>query len=337
MEDTQQIANSVRGHKYTVVRSCHGASKSHTAARLTLWFLYAFPNSKVITTAPTFRQVEDILWREIRSAKTNARIPLGGNLNNTSLDLGEQWFAMGLSTDTPDRFQGFHAVDVLLIVDEAAGVAEDIFNASEGIVSSQHARVLYIGNPTTTSGTFYNAFKLPGYGKIHISAFDTPNFTEFGITLQDIRDNTWEAKITAELSRPYLITPEWVYDKYLRWGEGTPMWDSRVMGEFPTEGEDTLIPMRYVEAAARNVLPALDTDPKRISIDPARFGCFDDQTEVLTDRGWKFFENLSGTERVLTLNGNIAEWGSIEQVHKYPFDGFLNLYDGGEIKRVFNE
>jgi hypothetical protein len=190
--------------------------QSFIAARVALWFLYAFPNSKIISTAPTFRQVEDILWREIRSVKAKARIPLAGKLNNTSLDLSEQWFATGLSTDTPERFQGFHAVDVLLIVDEASGVAEDIFNASKGIVSSRHARVLYIGNPTTTSGTFYNAFNLPGYAQIHISAFDTPNFTEFGITLADIRANTWEAKITHELPRPYLITPDWVYDKWLR-------------------------------------------------------------------------------------------------------------------------
>ncbi len=195
----QQIATALRDHKYTSVRRCHGSGKSFDAAAIALWFLYVFPNSKGMTTAPTFRQVEDILWREIRGAKVNAHIPLGGKLNNTSLDLGEQWFAMGFSTDTPERFQGFQALDVLLIVEYASGVADDIFNDSERIVSSRHTQVLYIGNPTTTSGTFYNSFKLPGYAKIHISALDTPNFTEFGITLEDIRNNTWEAKITHEL------------------------------------------------------------------------------------------------------------------------------------------
>ena len=93
---------------------------------------------------------------------------------------------MNTDFDTFDRFQGFHAIDVLLLVDVASGVAEDILIASEGIVSSRHTRVLYIGNPTTTCGTVYNSFKLTGYSKIHISAFNRPNFTEFGITLEGI-------------------------------------------------------------------------------------------------------------------------------------------------------
>ena len=284
----RDIAHSVRDSKYTGVRHCHGSGKSFTAARIALWFLYAFPDSKVITTAPTFRQVEDILWREIRQAKSKAIIQLGGKLNNTSLDLSEQWFAMGLSTDEPGRFQGYHAIHILLIVDEASGVTEDIFNASEGIVASQHARVLYIGNPTNTAGPFHKAFAIPGYAKIHISAFDTPNFTTFGITIEDIRSNTWQEKITSDLPRPYLITPEWVYDKYLRWGEGNPMWDSRVMGEFPEQGEDTLIPLRFIESARNRTLVPLPTDPEQTGHDVARFGS--DKTEFCYRKGPKVLD-----------------------------------------------
>ena len=300
----QQITNSVRDHKYTVVRSCHGSGKSFTAARIALWFLHSFPNSKVITTAPTFRQVEDILWREIRSARTRSRIQLGGKVNNTSIDISEQWFAMGLSTDEPDRFQGYHAIDILLIVDEASGVTEDIYNASEGIVSSQHARILYIGNPTNTDGTFYRSFKLPGYSKIHISAFDTPNFTTFGITLEDIRNNTWQKKITGDLPAPYLITPEWVYDKYLRWGEGNPMWDSRVIGNFPEQGEDSLIPLGKIEQAYSSHLDVKETDPEQVGVDIARFGsdksefCYRKGPKVLDWRSYNHLDTMASANRV---------------------------------------
>src|SRR5581483_571785 len=152
--------------------------------------------------------------------------------------LGNDWFALGLSTNEPSRFQGFHATHILLIVDEASGVPQNIFDASEGIVSSQGARILYIGKPTDIEGEFYKSFKLPHTNKIHISAFDTPNFTQFGITLEDIRTDAWRQKITSDLPAPYLITPEWVYDKYLRWGETSPMWAARVLGEFPEQGED---------------------------------------------------------------------------------------------------
>jgi len=280
-----EIVNSVRDNKYTAVRSCHDIGKSFIAARLVLWFIYAFPDSKVISTAPTFKQVQDILWREIREAKNKASIPLSGTINQTELDISEEHFAIGISTNEADRFQGFHAQYILLIVDEASGVAQDIFDASEGIVSSQNARVLYIGNPTSTEGQFYKSFKTPGFNKISISAFDTPNFTEFGITPKDIADDTWKVKITHDLPRPYLITPDWVRDKYVRWGPDSPLYFSRVLGEFPMQTSDMLIPLGMIEAAVNRDIVPVEGDPEQIGADIARFGS--DKTIFITRKGGK--------------------------------------------------
>lgn len=271
-EKQRLILQSLFTHKRVAVRSCHGAGKSFVASCIVLWFLYTHVNSKVITTAPSFRQVEDILWREIHKSFTISGQYLEGQLNKTSLDIGADWFALGLSTDLPDRFQGFHAVDILLIVDEAAGVKEDIFEASEGITSSAGGKVLYIGNPTNLAGSFYNAFKSNNYVQIHISAFDTPNFTKFGITPEDIRKNIWKDKITGELPRPYLITPEWVYDKFVTWGEDNPMYQARVMGNFPQQGEDTLIPLIKIEQATLRTPTYKDGDVENTGADIARFG-----------------------------------------------------------------
>lgn len=282
------IIESVAKNRRTTVRSSHGIGKSYIAARTALWFLYSHPDSKVITTAPSFRQVEDILWREMRVAHAKSKYDLGGKMLQTTLNLDNDWFALGLSTDQPDRFQGFHAVDILLIIDEAAGVKEDIFNASEGIVSSDHSRVLYIGNPTNLSGAFYNSFKLENWNKIHISAFDTPNFTTFGITLDDIRSNTWLPKITSELPAPYLVSPEWVYDKYLSWGEGNPMWESRVLGNFPQQGEDTLIPLIKIEEAITRQIENKPEDIEVIGVDVARFGS--DKTIFVYRKGTKVLD-----------------------------------------------
>lgn len=271
-EAQRQILISLRDNKRTAARSCFDIGKSFISARAVLWFLYSFPHSKVITTAPTWRQVERILWSEIRVARSKSRIFLPGNITNTSLKIGDDWYAIGMSTDDPDKFQGFHAVNILLVVDEASGVSEDIYRSSEGVITSENARLLLIGNPTNVSGTFYHAFKQPNYGKVVVSAFDTPNFTEFGITLEDIRADTWREKMTRPLSRPYLITPEWVADKLFKWGEESPMWSAMVAGEFPVEGEDTLIPLSKIEAATRTPLEVTDDAPEKIGVDVARFG-----------------------------------------------------------------
>lgn len=65
-----------------------------------------------------------------------------------------------------------------------------------------------------------------------------------------------------------------------------------------------------------------------LAVDIAQGGCFDDKTEILTDGGWKFFDDLNGAERVLTLNGKLSEWGEITRIHKYRHVGEMNLYSG---------
>ena len=54
-------------------------------------------------------------------------------------------------------------------------------------------------------------------------------------------------------------------------------------------------------------------------------GCYDDQTEILTDSGWKYFKDLNGTETVLTMDSNKdISWNKIEQLHQYDIDD--NMY-----------
>ncbi len=246
------ILESVRDHQRTAVRSGHGLGKTTVAAMTALWWLFSHPDSIVISTAPTWPQVENLLWREIRQLHAKAQVPLGGKVLKASLELSEKWYALGLSTNEPERFQGFHAEHLLLIVDEASGVDQGIFDASEGFLTGPHARVLLIGNPTQVRGEFYEAFKSPLYAKIQISAFDSPNVVEAADT------------------RPYLTSPEWIDDKRVKWGEGTPLWQARVLGEFPDQGEDMVFPLSWVEQAQTRA--AVPGGVVSFGVDVARFG-----------------------------------------------------------------
>jgi hypothetical protein len=216
------------------VRSCHGVGKTYIASAAAMWFLYTRPNSIVITTAPTARQVSDLIWRQIREHHSANR--LAGRCLTTRLELGNQWFAQGFSTDDPDKFQGFHAPDLLLLVDEAAGVAQEIFTASEGILTAAGAKVLLIGNPTSTSGKFFDSHHtLRGiWNPVHISAFDSPNLT---------------GERVSDKARAALITAEWVEERRQEWGEDSPLYQVRVLGNFPDQGEKSLIALSWLEAA----------------------------------------------------------------------------------------
>ncbi len=264
-EKQSEILKAARHSRRVAVRACHGVGKTRVAAWVAVWFLFCHRDSKVITTAPTWHQVENLLWREIHVIHSRAKYPLGGKLLQTQLEIDKQWFALGLSTDKPERFQGYHAENILLIVDEASGVDQYIFDAAEGLLTSPGAKLLLIGNPTQLSGEFYNAFRSPLYHKVHIGAFDSPNVK------------------AGKVVRPYLVTKEWVEEKRIQWGEDSPLWYSRVLGEFPEQGDDTLIPLSWIEAAQNRWTEAAAGEPVELGVDVARFGT--DTTAIVLRRG----------------------------------------------------
>jgi hypothetical protein len=262
----KKVLESVKLNRRTVVRSCHGAGKTYTAALTAIWFLVTHPNSIVATTAPTFRQVEKVLWQEIRRIIKNSKLPLGLNPLLTEIKIQDGWFAFGFSTNDPDAVQGLHSDTgwVLLILDEACGVARPIWESAEGVLTSPTCRLLAIGNPTDPTGAFADEFKSPGTNKITISAFDTPNFT------------THKRKRIKGL-----ISPEWVEEKRRIWGEGTPMWQARVLGEFPDISNDVLFPLSWIEKSM-----ALELEPgpvTNLGVDVARMG--NDETVIARARG----------------------------------------------------
>lgn len=276
------IIESVRDSRITTVRSCHGIGKSWVAARTAAWFLFSHPGSVVVTTAPTGRQVKEILWREFRVAVKKSLYRFPGKTLTTQHEISEKWYALGVSAKDPDNFQGFHADHILVIVDEAAGVSEPIFEAVDALVTSANARVLYIGNPTSVGGTFFDSHRNHLASKLHVSCWMTPNFVANGIkrceqvacqqayhpaeavvdAIESGRDQTPEWKTPY----PHLVSVRWVYERIFKWGIGTPLWDARVEGEFPKSGDRTLIALNLIEAAM---------EPERhetVKIGPSRFG-----------------------------------------------------------------
>ena len=83
----REVAESIRDNQLTAVKAGHSVSKTYTAARIVLWFLYCYgPLATVITTAPTDKQVSEILWRDINLAHSQAKLPLGGKISTKKLE-----------------------------------------------------------------------------------------------------------------------------------------------------------------------------------------------------------------------------------------------------------
>jgi phage terminase large subunit len=264
------ILRTIAAYDRVAVRSGHKVGKSTLAAIAALWFPHAYPGGRVIMTAPTARQVRNVLWREVRRLYRRSSLPLGGKMNLLPA-LG--WQApnegeiLGFTTNEPEKIAGVSGEYVLYIVDEGSGVEDDIFEAIEGSRAGG-AKLLVLGNPTRTSGAFYRAFtsEVAGWKALHVSSEDSPN-------------------ITGEVKVPGLATRLWVEEKLRDWGEGSPLFQVRVRGNFPTQAENSVIGIGLIEAARQRYEDVESTGLLRIGVDVARFG--DDESVIWPVRDLK--------------------------------------------------
>lgn len=255
-----EVAESVRDNQKTAVKAGHSVSKTYTASRLVLWFLLTHYPATVITTAPTHMQVEEVLWREIHDAFGNAKVPIGGELTKTKLDLDPKWFALGFST-RPDtvtkqatRFQGYHNEHVLVIFDEAAGIMKEIWEAVDSLMATGNCRILAIGNPTTASGEFPKCFRDATYNKITIAVQDTPNFKEGKEVIPGLSGRKYEA------------------DTARKYGKESNYYKARVLGEIPEEDVDTIISVAAYDKAIQKRITHRPPFRRFIAGDPADGG-----------------------------------------------------------------
>ena len=237
--DQERVMISVRDNRRTACPSGHGTGKTFCIACLVIWFLYRREGSIVVTTAPTARQVEKILWAEIRSLRAGAKLELPGGGNLTEIKLAEKWFAIGISTSarssdiSATQFQGWHSRHVMMVYDEATGVVPEIKAGGDGITMRPDDRQIAIANPTDPTAWFKEACDT--WSKVHLDCESHPNV---------IHDDP-------EII-PGAVTKEWIEDRLDEYhSRDSALFKSKVRGLFPDQAADALIRLEWVTRAQR--------------------------------------------------------------------------------------
>lgn len=238
----EEIARSVCTNRVTVVPAAHAVGKSWYAATAALHWLFTRPGSKVVTTSASNNQLVSVLWAAIKNAHSGSRIPLAGAISDghaipQRLELGPEWYAMGWSAKKPESFSGVHGGEILVIVDEASGVEQPIWDAIESL---GYSSLLALGNPIRSGGHFRALFEqaragAPGYAAYHLSAFDSPYAK---LTDEDVK--------ARGLPRG-LATASWIERIRRLFGEGSLYWRTRVLALFPEQDHDQLFPQAWVD------------------------------------------------------------------------------------------
>ena len=276
-EALQALATNSR----VAIRSGHGVGKTALESWAVCWFIFTRPYPKIPCTAPTQQQLLDILWPEI--SKWLKQSPLLNELyewQKTKIHLKalpERWFATARTSNNPENMAGFHEEHLLFVLDEASGIADDIFEAIEGALTTEDAKLLICGNPTKNSGFFKRAF------------------------FED-RDLYYTMKVSsADAAR---VSDTYCQRLIRQYGMDSDVVRVRVLGEFPKAEADGLIALELVEAATmRELEPEGDL---HVGVDVARFG--NDETVILPRMGSVVlpFKHYRKTDTMTTV-GNIIE------------------------------
>jgi len=257
------IAESIKDSRRVSVVGCNGSGKDWLAARLALWWVTAHYPAKVVITGPTYRQVDDVIFNELKSAYRSAPVELGGRLfDSPRWELDESTFIVGFSTDRPWNLQGFHSPNLMVIVTEAHAMEEDSINA---LYRLNPKTMLLVGNPFATTGPFYASHHQNRdlWNTFSISALETPNVQAGAIVA------------------PGMVTVEDIEDRANEWGAESSMYRGSVLGEFVDDLADVILPLTMLRDSLKNQV--VQEGSVSIGCDVARFG--KDKTVVAKCQG----------------------------------------------------
>jgi hypothetical protein len=304
----RNIIDLLMKHKKVAVKSGHGVSKTHTAAPIVLYLTYVHGASG-LTTSTVFRQVRRGLWGEIHKLWSsthqwryqNDKPPLGGRINQTSIEIDPNWYVEGFTTNNPEqKIPGIHGGKMFAIIDEAGAIDPTIFDMIETVLTNDDAWVLLLGNPTDPTHPFNNFFKPgSGYATYTISCLDCPNVKH-------------DRNIF-----PGMTTKGWCDDRKKRWGEDSALYRSRVLGEFPKAGKAGLIPYHFIEAALRRDLP-IDRCVT-LGVDVARMGGDKIVITSLHESGRLVVRETFDKARITETEGRIKHWA--DELSWYDSEG----------------
>lgn len=256
--------------KRLTIRSGHGAGKDALSAWTALWFMTTRAYAKVACTAPTARQLSDILWSEMSKWLRQSTVADEFVIQKDKIfhkAAPKEWWCRAISPsvkatkeEQAETLAGLHADHLLILVDEASGVADPTFIPLEGAMTQEDNRVILIGNPTKNTGYFH---------RTHFDPVASKRWTKLH----------WDSR-DSELVTKEMI--DYFRDNY---GEDSNVFRIRVTGDPPIDDESTFIPLSWAIQCIGNEIEVDPDWPLYLSVDVARYG--DDDSIILPRRGMK--------------------------------------------------
>lgn len=152
----------------TSVASGHGTGKTSGTSHIVLWHLLCFPMSVTLITANDMDQLKATMWKEIGTNVERIRanpnygwiadhIEVLANATMRIKGFEDTWFVESKTANakTANKMAGRHGEWLLVIVDEASTVPDEVTTTLLGALTEQHNRMLMNSQPTRNAGFFW--------------------------------------------------------------------------------------------------------------------------------------------------------------------------------------
>ncbi len=286
LDDEQQaILASVQNNPRTSVASGTARGKDFVAACAAMSFLYLTPrwsrngelvaNTKVALTAPTDRQVKNIMMPEISRLFNKARargVDLTGRVNVSDIRTDNaEWFLTGFKADehNHEAWSGFHAVNTMFIVTEASGISDDTFAAIEGNLQG-NSRILIVFNPNSPVGYAARSQKSERWSKFRLNSLTAPNVIEKKSIFWGQVDYPWvKDKLDQwciKIHSSERTAEEDDFEFEGQWYRPDDLFRKKVLGLFPRVADDVLIPVQWIEEAQERWRAAGGKEPTSVAL-----------------------------------------------------------------------
>lgn len=304
--DQDEMLNSILRNRRTVVKASHAVGKTFTAGVAASWWYDCWNKHISYITAPTWPQALGLTFKQVKTLRRAKKLPGAildtGIIKDSNKDHEGEHYIRALNAEKGEGFQGEHSAPILIIIEEGVGVPKYIWEAAGGLMTHPDCRMFVIGNPTDEATEFGLACESSLYREMSISALNHPNITAElrcepppfpdAVRLQwlyeqlskecervdKLVDDVFEFTALTEIKKALSGQPSsgetWFYMP-------TAYFQGRVLGEFPTQADQQVIPKAWMKSQSR--LDPNEKDDPEIGCDIARFG--DDRTTIFTRRG----------------------------------------------------
>ncbi len=231
------ILEAIAQYDRVAVKAGNGMGKDAVTAWLIEWFLATRPNAQVPCVSATFRQIKNILWKEVAIWTGQSAARSGFELLDARLSMRRfenTWFAEGFSPDDEKKAEGYHAKQLLYIITEAKAVEPGIWNAVRKACTYEGNKIFAQSVPGPQTGDFYEFFTT------RRSSWKTFSFQAAKKVIENGR----------EIYRPTCdLISQASIDEKLSYGEEGPLFQAGALANFISQTEEFVIPLSWVEAA----------------------------------------------------------------------------------------